>query len=134
MTDVYKKVVDMIDDNWSSTINKPLIGLVTEYRWLDVANMEYVLVGSVIQNYSFLGLGAEDYRDDLQISILVKTSESRERSIELLEEVLRIMKTKEHWSPLINVYVDNIVDLSSAERKIWSFDIIIKAMLLERLG
>jgi len=131
LTDIYKEIFNVLNNNWSASVDKPLIGIVTDYRWLDVANKEYVLIGNVIQDYSFLGLGAKDYRNDVQISLLIKTGKSRERGIEILEEVLRILKTKEYWSPFINVLVGNISDISSAERKIYSFTIIVRATVLE---
>jgi hypothetical protein len=129
--------IAMIRDAWDSTYagTIPTIGNTMDYRSIDLANNEYVLIEEVGLRDNAYGLGGRDYRKDIQVAIIIKTGVSYARACQLLEGCKRIFRNKDNWGAgYQNIIVSRAVNLSDRERKIFSYGITVNCLRVETVG
>lgn len=133
MVDPLQDFIDMLDTNWSNDTggDKPEIANIMDYRAVNIANMDCVLLSDVTEPDEFLGIGALEFRRMIGFAIIIKTSISRDRARQILEEVRRILRTKAYWGPYHNVLLSSVRDLTEVERKIWSYRLLVAAFRIE---
>ena len=125
--------VDMLKAYWSEGTT-PTIDDVMDYRSLDLANKEYVLLEVLEETDRFLGLGAMNYQKSVMISIILKTGVSDTRAREMLEESRRIFRTKSYWiGDFQNLKINRNVNMGNRERKIWSYKFTVTAIKMETI-
>jgi hypothetical protein len=105
----------VLTNAWSLSGTKPLIDAEYNYRSIDVAHEESVLIKVISETEEFLGLGAIDYKRNFVLVITIRTSGDRNRKSALYAEVKRILRTHELWcggagTGYQNLLVVNTVD------------------------
>lgn len=121
MVDVLEEFYQIINNNWNESISKPEIIKAIDYRSLDLLNKDYVILNTTTVSDEFLGIGGKEFKCNVAVSIVVKTARSRERLIEIFEEVRRILRSKENWGSFRYILVGKASDLSDRERKIYTY-------------
>ena len=131
--DPAEELKTLLNTKWNTEIEKPEIIRTIEHRSYNVIDKDVIMIGQTMETDEPFGIGGRDYKRNIIMLITVKTTKSYERMQEMAEEVRRILRTPENWSPFHFFIMTNKVDLSQREAKIYSSTFDVLAYRFERL-
>jgi hypothetical protein len=106
----------VLQNAWSLGGTAPLIDAEYNYRSVDVAHNESILVKHISESETFLGLGAQDYKRDITMVVTIRTSGDRNRKSALYAEVKRIFRNQPYWSGASGTGYNNLLVVGTTDR------------------
>jgi len=123
----YQAVEDlkaMFKADWNKDVTKPAGAVpqfVSEYQEknLNYNNVEYVLIKYDVEIVSAFGLHADDWRHDIPITLDLRTGKSDIRLKQILNEVVRILKTNVRKSGYMYMLPKSSKNMFEEYRQVW---------------